>query len=39
MSVPDDGLFHKHVIRTTLAIFVPIFILLWAKNKNRNEDI
>ena len=22
--------FHKHVIRTTLAIFVPIFILLWA---------
>ena len=23
-------LFHKHVIRTTLAIFVPIFILLWA---------
>ena len=30
MSVPDEGLFHKHVIRTTLAIFVPIFILLWA---------
>ena len=23
-------LFHKHVIRTTLAIFVSIFILLWA---------
>ena len=23
-------LFHKHVIRTTLYIFVPIFILLWA---------
>ena len=23
-------IFHKHVIRTTLAIFVPIFILLWA---------
>jgi hypothetical protein len=22
--------FHKHVIRTTLAMFVPIFILLWA---------
>ena len=22
-------LFHKHVIRTTLAIFVPLFILLW----------
>ena len=23
-------LFHKHVIRTTLAIFVPLFILIWA---------
>jgi hypothetical protein len=23
-------LFHKHVIRTTLAIFISIFILLWA---------
>ena len=23
-------LFHKHVIRTTLYIFVPIFILIWA---------
>ena len=22
--------FHKHVIRITLAIFVPIFILVWA---------
>ena len=22
--------FHKHLIRTTLAMFVPIFILLWA---------
>ena len=30
MSVPDEWLFHKHVIRTTLYIFVSIFILLWA---------
>ena len=30
MSVPDEGFIHKHVIRTTLAIFVSIFIVLWA---------
>jgi hypothetical protein len=30
MSVPDDGFSTKNVSRTTLAIFVSIFILLWA---------
>ena len=30
MSVPDEWLFHKHVIRTTLYILVTISILLWA---------
>ena len=32
-NVPDEWLFHKHVIRTTLAIFISIFILLWAPDE------